>query len=87
MNLKPIISHGVAAHETVCDVCDGNSFHIIVVKGHTHFVCANPICKESVCQINHPGCNKPKTKDDNEEHCSYCGSGLIQDGECQKCGL
>lgn len=36
---------------------------------------------------NLEGVRKVKPEDDDEETCSYCGSGLMSDGECQKCGL
>lgn len=34
----------------VCEVCNGDTFHLFVVAGHNHLQCANPICNESYCQ-------------------------------------
>jgi hypothetical protein len=56
MNLKPIEVKDkdgkvTPAQEAVCNVCDGNTFHITVIKGHNHLICANPICNECFCQI------------------------------------
>lgn len=146
MNLKPTqvkdkAGKVVDAHEAVCEVCDGNNFHIVIINGHNHLICSNPVCGESYCQ---GGCspqykrgdvvkfeseelgkgiaeilfqcsngtqysakrlNIPNDEAGNctlnasdivgfyddsdhpQENCSYCGSGLMKDGECQKCGL
>lgn len=75
MNLKPITLQDVPAHETVCDVCDGDLFHIIVIGGHTHFICANSVCNELVCQM---GTCKLETK----KVCKKCGSPLTPYGKC-----
>lgn len=56
----------------VCPVCDGDSFHILVVLGtytHKHFQCANPICAEIVCDTD---CSK----------CKKCATPLKEDGLC-----
>jgi len=60
----------------LCNVCDGDSFHIYLIDGKNKFECANPICKEFL--------TFPKNA---EESCSYCGSGIILDDTCQVCGL
>lgn len=50
IQLKDNTGKVVDAAEAVCDVCHGNSFHIVVVNSHNHLICSNPICGESYCQ-------------------------------------
>lgn len=40
----------VDAQKAVCPVCTGEQFLILVIKGHNHLQCANPVCNESFCQ-------------------------------------
>lgn len=40
----------------VCEVCNGDVFHLFVFDGHNHMQCANPFCGESYCQGSGP-CN------------------------------
>lgn len=72
-----------------CDACGGETFHIFVVNGHNHIQCAHLGCGETYCQGGN--CNQEKeprqTSDIEPDRCPYCGSGIIQNGECQKCGL
>lgn len=55
------------ADKAVCTVCSGDSFHVLVIHGHNHLQCANPICGESYCQ---GGCELPQPKP--LPHCPYC---------------
>lgn len=77
MNWIPIKSVDRSIAE--CSVCSGSSFHITRVNDHYHFMCANPICNQIFCIEGE--CLEGRI------HCPYCGSGLIDDGNCQKCGL
>jgi len=85
MNLEPTQltdKHGkvVDAAQAVCDVCHGNTFHIVVVNTHNHLICANPVCKESYCQ-GHGACEAtPKPE---ETHCRKCDSHLDLNGQCE----
>lgn len=84
------------AHEAVCDVCDGNIFHIAIINGHNHLICANPVCGESYCQ---GGCDRPNPSKETMGNagCDKCGvkdripNGTIcedckADAKCSYCG-
>lgn len=78
MNVRPTqvkdkAGNVVDAQEAVCEVCDGNSFHIVIIQGHNHLICSNPVCGESFCQ---GGCSEATT-------CKKCGTDLNPDGKCQ----
>lgn len=67
----------------VCDDCSGNSFHIVIVNTHNHFVCANPACGKSYCQGN---CDQDVTCN---AGCDSCGMDDRMPGSnlCKSCAI